>query len=91
MNNKISPNDIGLQNHTTSVGALPHIVVGFMLWLVGALAVIFIIIGGIQYVVSAGDPKKTAQAKNTILYAIIGVVLAVAAGAIVKFVLHGLI
>jgi hypothetical protein len=58
-------------------------------WMVGVLSVIFIIIGGFKYVTSGGDPKNTASAKNTILYAVVGVVVAILAFAIVNFVIEG--
>ena len=48
-------------------------------FLVGILAVIFIIIGGINYTVSQGDPGKVKKAKNTILYAIVGLIVALMA------------
>lgn len=54
--------------------------------LIGALAVIFIIVGGIRYILAAGDSSKIAGAKNTILYAIAGLVIAVLAFAITNFV-----
>ena len=43
-----------------------------MLFLVGALAVIMIIIGGIRYAISGGNSANVTAAKNTILYAIVG-------------------
>lgn len=46
---------------------------------VGILAVIFLIIGGIRYAISGGDAKNIKEAKETILYAIIGLVLALLA------------
>ena len=82
---KVSPTDLGLQTHTLSVNDWPVTIIRVLFELVGALAVVFIIIGGIQYVLSAGDSKKTAQAKNTILYALIGVAVAIFAGVIVTF------
>jgi len=53
---------------------------------IGAVSVLMIIIGGLRYVLSAGDPKATAGAKDTILYAVIGVVVAIMAFAILHFV-----
>ena len=47
-----------------------------ILYIVGIVAVIMLIIGGIKYVVSGGDSKKVTDAKNTVLYAIIGLVIA---------------
>ena len=52
----------------------------------GIIAVIMLIIGGIKYVLSGGDSKKVTDAKNTVLYAIIGLVIAVFSYAIVNFV-----
>lgn len=57
--------------------------------LAGTLAVIFIIIGAIMYVVSAGDSKRVSQAKSTLTYAIGGLVLVMSAYAIVTFVVQG--
>lgn len=55
--------------------------------LAGAIAVIIIIIGGIMYTTSSGDPQKTARAKDTILYACIGLLVVIMSGAIVGLVL----
>lgn len=52
----------------------------------GLLAVLFIIIGGFQYVVSGGDPAGLKRAKETITYAIVGLVITLLAFGIVKFV-----
>ncbi|MBR3236678.1 hypothetical protein IKF92_03315 [Candidatus Saccharibacteria bacterium] len=61
-----------------------------VLFIVGVIAVIMLIIGGIKYVISGGDAKKVTDAKNTVLYAIIGMVIAVFSYAIVTFVLSAL-
>ena len=61
-----------------------------ILYVVGIVAVIMLIIGGIKYVVSGGDSKKVTDAKNTVLYAIIGLVIAFLAFAIVNFVISAL-
>ena len=54
------------------------------------IAVIMLIWGGIRYVVSGGDAKKVTDAKNTVLYAIIGLIVAFLAFAIVNFVVNAL-
>jgi hypothetical protein len=54
---------------------------------VGAVSVIMVIIGGFRYVVSNGDSNGVSGAKNTILYAIIGLVIVLFAQVIVRFVL----
>lgn len=61
-------------------------VTNIMLFIIGAIAVIMLIVGGIRYVVSAGDQNAVTSAKNTILYAIIGIVVAFLAYAAVNFV-----
>lgn len=57
-----------------------------ILFVLGAIAVIMIIIGGIRYVTSGGDSGSVTAAKNTILYAVIGLIVAILAYAIVNFV-----
>lgn len=62
-------------------------VVNILLFVAGMAAVIAIIIGGVRYITSQGDEKAVKGAKDTILYAVIGVVVALLAYAIVNFVL----
>ena len=59
------------------------------LW-VGIIAVIVIVIGGIKYMTSAGEAEKIKNAKHTITYAIIGLVVTLAAFAITEFVIGAL-
>ena len=65
-------------------------VVNFILFLLGIVAVIMIIYGGFRYVASGGDPTGTQNAKNTILYAVIGLIVAMLSYAIVNFFIFGL-
>lgn len=51
----------------------------------GLVAVVFVIIGGIQYMSSTGDPGKIKKAKDTILYALIGLIICVLSFAIVNW------
>ena len=62
-------------------------VVNILLFIIGAIAVIMLIIGGIRYTISGGDQSQVTAAKNTILYAIVGIIVAIFAYAIVNFVL----
>ncbi len=66
-------------------------IVNVLLFIVGALAVIMIIIGGLRYAISAVDAKAVSAAKNTILYAVVGLIVAFLAFAAVNFVLGSLI
>ncbi len=56
----------------------------------GILAVFFIIVGGIQIATSQGDPSKFSKGKNTILYAVIGLIVMLVSYAIVAFVSQSL-
>lgn len=58
-----------------------------IVFITGAISVLMIIIGGLRYALSGGDQGTISTAKNTILYAVIGLVVSVAAYAIVNFVL----
>jgi hypothetical protein len=58
-----------------------------LLFVAGALSVVMIIVGGLRYAISGGDSGAVTTAKNTILYAIVGLVIALVAFALVNFVL----
>jgi hypothetical protein len=66
-------------------------VANVMLYIIGAVAVIMLIVGGIRYVVSGGESAAVTNAKNTILYAVIGIIVAIVAYAIVNFVIASFI
>ena len=70
-----------------SLGERIQTVVNIMLFILGAIAVIMIVIGGIKYTTSNGDSSAITSAKNTILYSVVGLVVAILAYAIVNFVL----
>ena len=61
--------------------------VNILLYLVGVISLIVVIVGALRYVLSGGNPQATNAAKDTILYAVIGLVVALLAYAIVNFVL----
>ena len=58
--------------------------------MVGAISVIMLIIGGLRYVLSSGNASAVEGAKNTILYALIGIVVAALSFAMVRFVVDKL-
>lgn len=62
-------------------------VINVIIGLVGFIAVVMIIIGGISFATSQGDTAKTTKARNTILYGVVGLVVALLAFAVVNFVL----
>ena len=57
---------------------------------VGIVAVIVIIVGGVNYTMSQGDPGKVSKAKSTILYGVIGLIVVLLAFAITQFVINAI-
>ncbi|MDO5480855.1 MAG: hypothetical protein Q4F60_00695 [Candidatus Saccharibacteria bacterium] len=55
---------------------------------IGVVSVIVLIYGGFRYIISSGDAKKVTDAKNTILYAIVGLIIALLSYAIINFVVY---
>ena len=85
----ITPKDLHLENggatdiHSSQIEQLL-----MQVYIVaGVVAIIVIIIGGIRYSTSAGDSSQIQSAKNTIMYAVIGLVVVIAAAAISDFVI----
>lgn len=80
--NAVGGNDAG-----GSLGSLIGTVINILLFILGAIAVVMIVIGGIKYSTSNGDSGNIKSAKDTILYSVIGLVVALLAYAIVNFVI----
>ena len=76
----------GACNNNVNLAHIFGNIANFLTILVGAISVIMIIVGGLRYVISNGDQKNVTAAKDTILYAIIGVIVAIVAFAAVQFV-----
>lgn len=74
------------QSSDDNASNLVQDIVNILLFVIGAVAVIMIVIGGLKYTTSNGDQNSITSAKNTILYAVIGLVVAILASAIVNFV-----
>lgn len=79
----------GAEQPTNLVGATGvfSTVTNVLLFIIGAVAVIMIIIGGLRYITSGGNSANVTAAKNTILYALVGVIVAILAFAAVNFVI----
>ena len=65
-------------------------VVNVLLWAVGILSVIMIIFSGFRYITSAGDASKTKSAQSTLIYSVVGLIVAIMAYAIVNMVINRL-
>ncbi len=84
----VSPNSsvCNYQNTRGDSGQIIKNIVNLLLYIVGASAVIVIIISGIKYTTSAGDAGQVAGAKRTLLYAVVGLAVAMLAYVIVNWV-----
>jgi hypothetical protein len=90
-----------IYNVATSInpGSLPKVdtgnssstistVLGIVFAIAGALALLMITVSGLRYVLSAGNPERASKAKDGIIYALVGLVIAITAEAIVTFVVN---
>lgn len=82
-----SANPDGTSTTKDSLMSTVKTIINVVLGIVGLIAVVMIIIGGISFITSQGDSAKVTKAKNTVLYGVIGLVVALLAFAIVNFVL----
>ena len=76
----------GQASALTGSGGMVTNIINLMLFIIGILCVIMIIWGGIRYTISNGASDKVKDAKNTILYAVVGLVIAIIAYALVNWV-----
>jgi len=79
------------KNQNDSPTSFARTIINVLLFVAGAISVIMIIVGGLMYVASAGDSGQVTKAKNTVLYAVAGLVVSILAYAIVRFVTDQLI
>ena len=77
---QIEASTLQLNNFVTSI-------ISLLSWAIGVVAVFMIIVGGFKYITSGGDSTGVTAAKNTILYAIIGLIIVALAQVIVRFIL----
>lgn len=84
----ITKGDLGLGSAPSAVGSSQiEAVFGAVYLVAGIVAVIAIILGGVRYVTANGDSGQLQAAKNTILYAVVGLVVIIMAAAITQFVI----
>lgn len=79
--------NVGGSGTTKDFNGIVRTITNVLLFLIGLVSVIMIIIGGFRYITSNGAPDQAKAARNTIMYAVIGLILAIAAYAIVRFVI----
>ncbi len=75
---------------TVDAGTIIRNIVNLLLFVIGAVSVVMIVIGGLKYTTSNGDASAVKSAKDTIMYSVVGVVIALLAYAIVNFVISSI-
>ena len=80
-------NEAGGSENDTDLTGIVKTVIDTMLFIVGVLAVIMIIFSGIRYITAHGDKGQVESAKNTLIYSIVGLVVAIVAYAVVGWVI----
>ena len=83
----VDKDSVVCQSKDEEAGSLVKTVVNTLLYVLGVIAVIMIIVGGIRYATSGGDASGIKGGKDTVLYAVIGLVVAILAYSIVNFVI----
>ncbi len=78
----------GAQKGGLATGSELNTILQIVFAVLGSLAALSIVISGISYIVSNGDPQKVNKAKNGILYSLIGLAVAILAEAMVAFVIN---
>jgi len=81
---------LGSVYSSVSIPEFAHRIANALIFVVGAVSVIMVIWGGLKYAVSMGHPKRVASARDTIVNALVGVVIALCSYAIVNFVIGSL-
>ena len=83
----IIPKPDGLPEITTDDNLI-KVIFTLVLNIVGAITLLIITLGGLKFVLSRGNPQETAKARETILYALVGLVIVILARVIVAFVFN---
>lgn len=74
-------------NNNNNLMSTLNTIINVVIGIIGFVAVAMMIMGGISFITSQGDTAKVTKARNTILYGVVGLVVAILAFAIVNFVL----
>jgi len=86
MNINVNPNDLDIPQNAVADDATVNNILGLVFAIGAGIALIVIILAGIQFILSRGDPEKNAKARRSIIYAAIGLVLCATAFTLVRFV-----
>lgn len=85
----VKATDIGISGGPTDIFGLMATVTKILMILIGMLSVIMIVVGGLQITLAAGNPQRFKQGRETVLYSVVGLGIAMSAYAIVTFLANG--
>jgi hypothetical protein len=80
------PDGTATANNQSNLPSVLLVVADDLLRVAGLVAVAFVIIGGVKYITSQGEPDRTKQARETIINALVGVAIAIVAAAVVSYI-----
>lgn len=84
--NNAGGGDICAKSNDDSIAPLVQVVINALLYIAGAVSLIFMLVGGLKFITSAGDPGKAASGRNTVLYALAGILVSSLAFVIVQYI-----
>lgn len=67
------------------------VIINIVFSIIGAIALLIIVISGFRFVISSGEPEKVAKARQSIIYAVVGLVVTISAAAILNFVISSVV
>ncbi len=76
--------------HVSATGGTLRTALNIVISIVAALSVLFVVIGGLRFVLSAGNPQEAAKARSTVVFAAVGLLICITAEAVVAFALSKL-
>ena len=76
---RLLPNPLGVTN-----GSILQTGLSIAFAVIGAVSFMIIVIAGYRYILAQGDPQTATQARNTIIYALVGLIIAIAAQSVVS-------
>lgn len=86
--NEAGKNQTYADNGLFGVNGILNKAANFLVVIVGIAAVFMVIVGGVQYAISGGDPQRINKAKDMIIYALVGAFVAIIAKAVIAFVIN---
>lgn len=84
----IAGNDVNIAETPVGNDTVTGTVLPLVFGILGALSLLFVVIGGLRYTISSGDPQNTQKARETIIYALVGLFISISAFTITNYVLN---